>query len=219
MHETLNLKENKKFTEEQQKHNELIITVIYFIIQTIVIPIIYVNTTIFKNINITSTLWAVGLVYYVLKQIYFSDSDGAGAALGNCILSVVWIIVLLLITSFILTNIEMLKQNQIEQSIDLVFKSIFVNILIIFTIFVITIFQEYIQDKSLHQKLTGHKQKIYQIEKINKYIISIIAIITGLILAVSLLTTQTIAGINWEKLIINGGIVYLTIMIGTILRR
>lgn len=218
MNETLTLKENKRFSEEQQIRNEVVIGLIYFIIQAVVIPILYMNNTMFQNSNIINSICVVGIIYYLLKQIFFSESDGIASAIGFCILSIVWLVSLSIIGKLMLNNIEIFNQNQFEQNIGLVCKIVLVNIGIIVGIFFISLVQEYIQDQALNQKLKGYKQKTNQIEKINIWFISIVTIIVGLMVAVSLLATQTITGINWEKFIINVGILYGTITLGILVR-
>lgn len=219
MIKALNREEKKKFTEEQQNIHEVISTLTLFIIQAIVIPILYINTTIFKDINMTNTLCIVGLIYFILKQMYFSGSDGSGSGLGICGLSFLWMVILFIFGPLIVNNTEISNQTQLQQGIDLAIKCMGVNLGIILTVFLITLIQEYIQDTTLEQNTTRYRQNINQIERITLCFVGIGIIIAGVIAAISLLTTKTMNEINWEKFIVNSGIIYITTILGTLLRR
>lgn len=92
------------------------------------------------------------------------------------------------------------------------------NIGVLFIVGIISYSQESIKEKAIKLGLTGYKQKIYQIEESNKKFITFLLILVVIFIAVSLLTTQTIYGIDWEKFIIYAGILYGTITLGILVR-
>lgn len=221
MRETPSIADNKRFTKAQQENNESIITFIWFIIQVIIAPIIYKNNTAINEINqinAISLVFSIGLSYYIVKQIFFIDTDGWFPIIETMLLSIVWILCLAIVGEVIVMSTNTLTYDTLLKIIDLEFIIMGTHIVVLVLIVIVTAVQEYIQVESKTLKSSQTQQKLYQFGESNKYFIIATMILIVINIAVSLLTTQSMNGINWEKFIINVGIVYLTIMIGTMLR-
>lgn len=222
MSETSNISDNKRFTKAQQENNESIITFIWFLIQVIIAPIIYKNNTAINEINqidAISLVFSIGLSYYIVKQIFFIDTDGWFPIIETVLLSIGWLLCLAIVGEVIVMSTNILSYDKLIKTIDEELIIIGTHIVLLVLIVIVTSIQQYIQEKSKTLKSSQTHQKLYQFGESTKYFIIATMILIVINIAVTLLTTQSMNGINWEKFITNVGIVYLTIMIGTMLRR
>lgn len=160
MNEIMSIVDKKRFTKEEQAGNEVVFTLIWFIIQVIIIPIIYKNNAAINEINLINLVCIIGLSYYVVKQIFFSETDGVGAILGTAVLSVVWMFCLLIGGKIISGYTETLTYDKLMQNIELEMTIMSIHLVVLTLLAIVNAVQQYIQDKSMTLKTSQTQQKL-----------------------------------------------------------
>ena len=201
---------------EKQDLYDCVITCIFFIIQGVILPIMYINNTTLQKIGLIKLVCIVGIIYYILQQTFFSETDDTYIVVAWAA-SVLWVIFLIIGGLCFVAFSNMIDMIQLLKGLKVVISSIAINTIFIVIIAGINELQEEIINKA--KSLKGYKQKEHQIIENTKYFLTICLVLAVLFVALTLISKQNLSTINWEKLITYLGTPYCIIILGILLRR
>lgn len=207
--------------EQQKDHEEdieIIIAIIYIILQAVLLPTIYTKIAYLQQIKITEIVCLVGIFYYIINQVFFSYTKYVNATLVTIIFTIIWV-VLLTVGGTVILHGKVISEELVNSQTFNVLKAGLLAIVVTFFLLCLNAYQEQLREETNNLGLVGYKSKQYQLWKQTKDFILIIAIFIILGVLISLALTQTIQTIDWKNLALKISILYGTIMFGTLIRR
>lgn len=108
--------------EHQEKYADNI-TLLYFIIQSVILPIIYMNSQTLQGMDINFLVCIIGISYYMLKQIFFSDTSSFDSILETLVCAFLWLMCIAIGSLVVASYTETFNDNQLEKCMYLVIEN------------------------------------------------------------------------------------------------